>query len=373
MKNKAIFITSWPLTLGQGSGTALFVRALQKAVEASGSEVEMINPDLDSHDYVQFTYDRLKFNKGLAQDPRLAAASWLLGIDYDGYAIPRRSWQPFIASARAVFADLVDTEPEPYKTMLRTQAYFEGQNLRLSDLVITPSRYARGKVMAYYQVPAERVHAVPNGIDLLEWDRHWNALPEPDPSRRPTVLAVSKLYPRKKIATLIQAVPILRLRYPDIDVRIVGGGFEWEKLQLLTRELNVADNVTWLGDINERRQVIGEFKNSHVFTHPSIQDAFANVCLESMAAGRAQVVSDAASMPDMVRQAKSGLVVPPENPAALAHALITLLEDEPQRQVLAANGRRFAQTMTWDKTASRFLELVNPHLQSSNAVLEMAH
>ena len=105
----------------------------------------MINPDLDSHDYVQFTYDRLKFNVQLAQDPRTAAASWLLGIDYDGYAIHRRSWQPFVASARAVFADLVDTEPEPFKTMLRTQAYFEGQNLRASDLVITPSRYAARK------------------------------------------------------------------------------------------------------------------------------------------------------------------------------------------------------------------------------------
>ena len=79
MKNQAIFITSWPMTLGQGSGTALFVRALQKAVEANGSEVEMINPDLDSHDYVQFTYDRLKFNVQLAQDPRTCGCKLAVG------------------------------------------------------------------------------------------------------------------------------------------------------------------------------------------------------------------------------------------------------------------------------------------------------
>ena len=60
-------------------------------------------------------------------------------------------------------------------------------------------------------------------------------VPEPDRSRRPTLLAVSKLYPRKKIDTLIRAVPLLRQHLPDIDVRIVGGGFEWDALQQLTR------------------------------------------------------------------------------------------------------------------------------------------
>lgn len=372
MKNQAIFITSWPLTLGQGSGTALFVGALQKAVQAAGTQVVMINPNLDSSDYIQFTFDRFWFNIQLLQDPRLSEAAWLLGLDYDGYAIERRHDQPFIATARAVFADLVDTEPEPFKTMLRAQAYFEGQNLRASDLVVTPSHYAAEKVSEYYQVPPQRVNVVPNGIDLLEWDQHWAALPDPDPSRRPSVLAVSKLYPRKKIGTLVRAVPILRQVYPDIDVRIIGGGFEWDALQKLSREVGAGSNITWLGDVYDRRQVIAEFKNAHVFTHPSIQDAFANVCLESMAARRAQVVSDAASMPDMVRQAESGLVVPPEDPEALAHALLSLLGDENRRQTLGENGRRFAEGMTWQRAANRFMELVNPLLFPFNSLLEVA-
>ena len=86
-----------------------------------------------------------------------------------------------------------------------------------------------------------------------------------------------------------------------------------------------ADNVTWLGDINDRRRVVAEFKHCHVFTHPSIQDAFANVCLESMAAARPLVVSDAASMPGLVRAGDSGLIVPPNDPEALAHAVIELI------------------------------------------------
>jgi glycosyltransferase involved in cell wall biosynthesis len=356
----ALFITSWPTSLGQGSGTALFIKSLQKAVEAGGRSVELVNPMLDTHDYTQFTLDRFWFNIQFAQqaDRVVAEADWILGLDYDGFALPRRSHQPFIASLRAVFADLIDTEPDPFRTLLRAQAYFEGHNARRADWITTPSDYAKGKIVEYYGVDEGKVHAIPNGIDLVEWDTLWATLPEPDRSRRPTVLAVSKLYPRKKIDTLIRAVPPLRQHLPDIDVRIVGGGFEWEALQQLTIDMGATDNVTWLGDINDRRRVVAEFKNCHIFTHPSIQDAFANVCLESMAAARPLVVSDAASMPGLVRAGNSGLIVPPNDPEALAHAIIELLDEEARRDQLGCNGRRFAETMTWENTSTQFLKLL---------------
>ncbi len=356
-----LFITSWPTSLGQGSGTALFINSLKKAVEAGGRSVELINPTLDTRDYTQFTLDRFWFNIQFAQqaDRAVTDADWILGLDYDGFALPRRSQQPFIASLRAVFADLIDTEPDPFRTLLRAQAYFEGQNARKADWITTPSEYAKGKIVEYYGVDESKVHAIPNGIDLTEWDALWATVPEPDRSRQPTLLAVSKLYPRKKIDTLIHAVPLLRQRLPDIDVRVVGGGFEWDALQRLTVELGVGDNVTWLGDINDRRRVVTEFKNCHVFTHPSIQDAFANVCLESMAAAKPLVVSDAASMPGLVRAGQSGLIVPPSNPEALAQAVIELFDDAAQRDHLGCNGRRFAETMTWENTSTQFLELLS--------------
>jgi len=355
---KALFLTTWPTSLGQGSGTALFIRSLRQAVEAGGTQVEFVNPTLDTRDYVQFTLDRFWFNVEFARDPRPAQADWILGLDYDGFALPRQSDRPFVASVRAVFADLIDTEPDPFRTMLRAQAYFEGQNVRRADWITTPSAYAKGKIVEYYGVNESKVYAIPNGIDLVEWDAHWAAIPEPDRARRPTLLAVSKLYPRKKIETLIRAVPLLRQHLPDIDVRIVGGGFEWDALQRLTIELGVGDNVTWLGDINDRRRVVAEFKHCHVFTHPSIQDAFANVCLESMAAAKPLVVSDAASMPGLVRESNSGLVVPPNDPAALAAALSDLLHAEARRDELGDNGRRYAEKMTWQNTAEQFMNLI---------------
>lgn len=356
--NHAVFFTSWPLTVSQGSGTALFINALRDAVSKTGTTVDLVNPQLDTTDYVKFTLDRLWFNVQLARDPDMAQADWILGLDYDGFALPRLPHQRFIASARALFADLVDTEPEPFRTMLRTQAYFEEQNLQSADLVVTPSEYARGKAIEYYQLHPEKIHVVQNGIDLAEWDALWASLPEPVPGRAPTLLAVSKLYPRKRIDVLVRAVPVIRQKYPDVEVRIVGGGFEWETLRQLSRDTGAEANITWLGDISDRRQIVKEFKDCHVFIHPSIQEAFGNVALESMASSRPLVVSDAAATPDLVRQANSGLIVSAKDPGELAMAVTRLLDDPHHREELGGNGRRFAQQMTWENTAQQFLALV---------------
>jgi glycosyltransferase involved in cell wall biosynthesis len=357
MKN-ASFITSWPLSPGQGSGTALFVKSLQKAVNDLGDKVNLINPKLDTSDYVQFTLDRLWFNVSLSNDERIKDADWILGLDYDGFALTSKRHQRFFGTARAVFADLVDTEPEPFRSMLKTQAYFEGHNLRKAEMVFVPSSYAKRKVSKYYNVNSKQIYVIPNGINLIEWDQLTKTIPEAAASKRPTVLAVSKLYPRKKISTLIRATPAIRSHFPEVDVRVVGGGFEWNKLHRLSEALGVTNNITWLGDVNDRRYIVQEFHGCHVFTHPSIQDAFANVCLESMAASKPLVVSDAAAMPDLVKASHSGLIVPPEDPQALADAIIALLDDESKRIQFGRNGRKFAEQMTWEKTAQTFIDKV---------------
>jgi len=352
-----LFLSSWPLALGSGSGTALFVNSIRQAVEQSGQSLEIINPSLETDDYAQFVYNRLWFNTQLPQDARLANAAWVLTIDYDGYAAPRKTSQPFIASARALFAEIAPTEPEPFRTLLNLQAFFDGHNFRSATWVTTPSEYARQKVAEHYQVPLEKIITIPNGINLTEWDAHWRAVPEPEAHRPPTVLAVSKLYPRKKIDTLIRAAPILRQRFPDIDVRIVGGGFEWENWRALATELQVAGNITWLGDVHDRRRVVAEYKRCHVFVHPSVQETFGNVLLEAMASSRPIVAAHAAALPETIHASHGGITVPPEQPETLAFAIIELLENDIRRAQLGRYGREFAKRMTWENAAQQYQRL----------------
>ncbi len=403
----AAIVTSWPLDPGRGSGTARFVRSLLHAWERIGANPVLLNPTSDIEDYVAFTLRRVADNLDLASHPVLREANAVVALDYDGFAYVPAPAQRFVVTTRAVFADLIETEPEPYRSMLRLQAMLEERNVARADCVVTPSAYARGRVIELYGIPPERVRVIHNGIDLAEWDAlgaslggglgdaHGDALEDAlgDPpgkgpsdtagnahrhdhgrahgdaqrgdrepgdrrgeSQAPTVLAVSKLYPRKMIETLVRATPLLRRRLPEVQVRIVGAGFQWDELRALARQIGAEDGIAWLGDVTERAAIVREYRRCHVFTHPSIQDAFANVCLEAMASARPLVVSDAGSMPELVRASGAGVIVPPREPEALAEALLALLVNDARREQLGQAGRRFAETMTWERTAAGFLE-----------------
>jgi glycosyltransferase involved in cell wall biosynthesis len=151
---------------------------------------------------------------------------------------------------------------------------------------------------------------------------------------------------------------LLRRRYPDVEVRIVGGGFEWERWRRLADEIGAAPNVTWLGDVDDRRAVVGEFKRAHVFVHTSIQEAFGNVLLEAMASARAIVTVEAACMPEMLAASRAGALVPPNQPEALAAAIEQMLSEELRRAEYGRRGRAYAEQMTWERCAARYLELL---------------
>jgi len=353
----ALILTTWPTALAQGSGEALFITALTRALGSAGSRVALVNPLLVASGYTELTLERLRANLRLAQDPRFTKARWIFASDFDGFALPRRKHQAFIGSARSVFADLIELEQEPFRTLLQTQAFFEGRNLRSADWVVAPSEYAKAKIVDCYAVDPARIRVIPNGVDLDEWDHLARTLSAPAAARRPTLLAVSKLYPRKRIDTLVRATPLIRARFPDVEVRIVGGGFEWDALRRLSRESGAERSITWLGDVADRRNVVAEFERCHVFVHPSVQEAFPNACLESMASARPMIVADAAATPEYVRPSGGGVIVPANDPEALSDAACRLLDDGARRRELGQRGRAFAERMSWQTTARRVLAL----------------
>ncbi|MEE4184528.1 MAG: glycosyltransferase family 4 protein [Gammaproteobacteria bacterium] len=315
----------------------------------------MLSPATEAADYAGLLTNRIAFNKALQSQHSWQGSAWILGLDYDGFALPRLPQVPFIASARALFADIAPTEPEPFRSMLQQQAELEKQNFQSAAAVTVPSAYAKRGVCGYYDISPAKVHVIPNAVDIDEWDALTRSN-VPQPAEVPTLLAVGKLFPRKRIDMLLRAMPLIRRAVPDAQLRIVGDGQQWDDLQQLTRELGIADAVSWLGNLS-RTAVAREFAASHVFVHPSVQETFGNVCLEAMAARRPLLVVNAASLPEIVGAADSGVIVPPDNPQALADAAIALLSDPEERQRLGANGRRYAERWSWQAVARCYLDL----------------
>jgi len=184
-------------------------------------------------------------------------------------------------------------------------------------------------------LPSHEIRVVPGGVDLARFGRTSRldarkAL-EIAPDRR-VVGSVGRLEAVKGHHTLIQAVPQL----PDgVIVLLVGQGSEMGSLQQLAAALGVADRVRFLGHRDDIDRIMPAFD---VFCLPSLSEGLPRVVMEVQAAGVPVVASDVGSVRQVV-DSETGLLVPADDPLALATALNDLIARGPD----GSSCRRFAE------------------------------
>jgi glycosyltransferase involved in cell wall biosynthesis len=185
-------------------------------------------------------------------------------------------------------------------------------------------------------VPAHKRTVIYNGVPL----------PSPregdTPHDSPIVLCIARLSPEKGVDVLLKAMASL----PEARLLIAGDGPERAAL-----EASAPANVTFLGF---RQDVPALLTEATVVAVPSRQEGLGLAALEAMAAGVPVVASDVGGLREVVLADKTGLLVPPDAPEALASALRTLLTDAPRREELSKAGRvRIAATFDREVMARR--------------------
>jgi glycosyltransferase involved in cell wall biosynthesis len=303
------------------------------------------------------TLDRWLYNVGVAWRPP-AGADLVVGVDLDGFLWARRRRTPFVVSLKGIIADEMLNERGWVRMLLGVQARWERTNTARSDLVLVPSRYSAGVVERVYGVPPSRIAVVPEPVDLDGWDAAFARAPR-RPRTGPVILCVARMYPRKRIGDLLHAADQLGRTMPEVRVRIVGRGPEWEMVQGLRASLGLGDRVALLGDVS-RAQLAEEYVNADCFCLPTVQEGFGVVFLEAMSAGLPAVACRAAAVPEVVLDGETGVLVPPRDPEVLAEALAALLRDGRRMRELGEAGRRRAAAFTPERVAGRFLEAVAP-------------
>jgi glycosyltransferase involved in cell wall biosynthesis len=142
---------------------------------------------------------------------------------------------------------------------------------------------------------------------------------------------------------------------PDATLVVVGDGGERSALDALARELGVAGRVYWAGWSGDPKAWLPAFD---VWALPSRFEAFPLALLEALLAERAVVATDVGSVGEVVRERETGLLVPAEDPRALAGALRQLLDDEPLRRRLGVAGRSLVlERFTAERMAGAFRAL----------------
>ncbi|MCL2430905.1 MAG: glycosyltransferase [Alphaproteobacteria bacterium] len=180
--------------------------------------------------------------------------------------------------------------------------------------------------------PAERVHYLPNFADDFRGARPAPRAALGVPDGKPLLLALGRMHRNKAFDTLLRALPHL----PDTHLAIAGDGPEREALAGLARRERVSERVHLLGWRTDRGALLAA---ADLFVCPSRHEPLGNVVIEAWSAGRA-VVAAAAEGPRELITPADGVLVPIDDPDALAQALGDLLEDPARAAALARSGRQ---------------------------------
>jgi glycosyltransferase involved in cell wall biosynthesis len=131
----------------------------------------------------------------------------------------------------------------------------------------------------------------------------------------------------------------------------VGNGPCATALHQLSRDLNLAGTIEWLGDVS-RTQLVAEYQGADIFCLPSVQEGFGIVLLEAMAAGKPIVASRAAAIPEV---ATHGTLVEPDSAEALAAGIESLYRSPEAGLSQARSGRQWVDQFDAPLVARRFL------------------
>ena len=214
---------------------------------------------------------------------------------------------------------------------------------RLADRVITSGEAIRSIVVAS-GVPAARVVAVPAGVDLAEMDHAGKA---PDALRRslglarPVIGSVAMFRGSKGHAHLLDAFAMVRERWPTARLLLVGDGIRRRWVEGLARERGLGNAVVFTGfrsDVPDLLRIMDCFVLASTRTEGVPQSL-----LQAFAARVPAVASSVGGIPEVVTDKETGILVAPEDAAALARGIEAVLDDPAGAAERAAAARRLVE------------------------------
>lgn len=217
--------------------------------------------------------------------------------------------------------------------------------------------------------PAERIHVVLNGIPDLpppeeptrrEARKKWQV-----PEEAPVLSMLANLRAAKGYPDLIEAMVLLKEKYPNVICLCAGRDDSEGAIPALARERGVEGNMRWLGFVTDAQSVLDASDLAVLSSH--WEGCPVNL-LEAMRAGMASVSTRVGGIPELVESGVQGLLVAPRQPAELAGAIGTLLDDpEGRRRMGLAARARFLERFTVQKMVDELTRIYETYAKRDEA------
>jgi glycosyltransferase involved in cell wall biosynthesis len=275
---------------------------------------------------------------------------------------PRAIWMPQnIVPLLDFDAWEVSDADVPRNVALR---YLFVSNARLSRSVVCVSKHARERIIALARIPAERVHAVPHGVDA--------PASVPAPARLgwmalPYILHLGQLTPYRRTVEVIQGYAELARRRPDVPRLVIAGEVRPEdrdygaRCQDQLQPLIAEGRAVFAGRLTHPDALVA-IARAHTIAYPSVHEDCPNAVLEALAAGRVSVLADIPATRELADQA--AILVPDPTPHRLAEALERAVFDAGLRGRLEQQALRRGATFTWSRSAEELASVFDHELET---------
>jgi len=200
--------------------------------------------------------------------------------------------------------------------------------------VVTVSEYNKRFIIEKFSLKPEQIYVAYNGICIEMFQ------PSHNPTEQSTLrlINVGRLVPVKGQDILLEALHRVREQGFSVHLQIIGGGPLQSELEAQTQRLSLSDCVEFLG-ARSQEQVCQYLDKADVFVMPSRSEGFAVACLEAMAMELPVIASNVTGFPEAVTEHVTGLLLPVENPEALANAIVWMIQHPEQRLAMGKQGR----------------------------------
>lgn len=264
--------------------------------------------------------------------PQLIHAHFAVPSGIVAREISRRYHLPYVLTAHG--SDIPGYNPDRFQIAHRLLPPVWRRVLRGASVVTSPSHFLAGLIRERIDLPVE---VIPNG---------YSPAPRQGRAKRKLVLAVARLFPRKGIQHLVEAVRDLDT---DWEFVVAGDGPYMDALRRQAAQARVPIRFAGFLDKTSLRAL---YEEASIMVFPSIRENFPMVLLEAMDAGCAIISTEADGCAEVV--ADSGVTVRCGDPAQIRAALERLMHDPQERESLARAGRHRVRQFRWPVVADSY-------------------
>jgi len=223
------------------------------------------------------------------------------------------------------------------------------------DVIITPSRYLKNILTAFYNVEPAKIEVIYNAVEFVELKN--NKINKKNSIK--LICTIGRLIPSKGIDKIIEIMPRILRKYPESKLLIIGDGPDKKRLKDIAEKKGVDNHVVFLGKL-KHKDVIKILKSSNLFVLNSKYEGLPHTVIEAMTLKVPVVATAVGGTVEVARNFETGLLVKPYDTKDLVGKIIYALDNEKDMRKIARRAHKMIKhNFSWEYNLKKLENVLN--------------